>query len=124
MATTTYSFEDVSCSLVHDSVGSVSTTGAGIGSITTTMSTDRTVHDVAADGSVMVSKVAGKNGAIALVVQQTSDLHKWLIKWYNYVDLADSSEWAGMNITIKSKNLGDSTVCTGVSPHGILWLLK
>jgi len=113
----TYSFEDVTASFQHDGVGAASSTGAGIGSITTSMSTDRTIHDLAADGEVMISKVAGKNGTVALVVQQTSDLHKWLIKWYNYVDIANSSEWAGMNITIKSKNLGDSTICTGVSPQ-------
>jgi len=113
----TYSFEDVTCSFQHDGVGSESSTGAGVGSITTTMTTERTVHDVAADGTVMVSKVPGKNGTTSLTIQQNSDLHKWLIKWYNYVDTADSSEWAGMTITIKSKNLGDVTTCTGVSPQ-------
>lgn len=113
----TYSFEDVTCSLQHDGVGSESSTGAGVGSITTTMTTERTVHDVAADGIVMITKVPGKNGLVAIAMQQNSDLNKWLLKWYNYVDTADSSEWAGMTITIKSKNLGDVTTCTQVSPQ-------
>lgn len=113
----TYSFQDVTCSLQHPSVGAASTTGAGIGSISISMATTRTTHEVAADGRVMPSKIAGDNGTIALQVQQTSDLNRWLLKYYNYVVTADASEWNSMNITIKSKNLGDYTVCTGVSPE-------
>lgn len=113
----TYSFEDVTCSFNHPSVGAASTTGAGVGSITTTMAGDKTVHDVAADGRVMISKMAGSNGTVAVALQQTSELHKFLMKWYNYVVTAPASEWAKMNITIKSANLGDMTVCTGVSPQ-------
>lgn len=116
---TTYSFQDVTCSLQHPSVGAASTTGAGMGSITISMATTRTVHETAADGSVMPSKIAGDSGTIALQVQQTSDLNNWLLKYYNYVVAAEPSEWTAMNITIKSKNLGDYTVCTGVSPEKI-----
>lgn len=117
MSYKTYSFEDVTVSFSHPSVGTASTVGAGLGSISIAMSTDRTAHDVAADGTVMISKVAGKNGTIAISAQQTSDLHKFLLKWYNYIDVAGASEWARMTVTIKSNNLGDSTVCTGVSPQ-------
>jgi hypothetical protein len=88
-----------------------------MGSITTSMATTKTVHEVAADGRVMPSKIAGENGTIVLQIQQTSDLNRWLKKWYNYINSADSSEWANTNITIKSNNLGDNTVCTGVSPE-------
>jgi len=117
MSYNTYSFEDVTASFSHSSVGAASSTGAGIGTITTSMTTTRTVHEVASDGTVMITKVVGKNGVVAITIQQTSDLHKYLLKWYNYVDSADSSEWAGMNVTIKSNNLGDVTTCTGVSPE-------
>lgn len=113
----TYSFEDVICSFQHKGVGAASSTGAGIGSITVTMSGDKTAHDVAADGTIMISKLAGENGTIAITVQQTSELHKYLLKWYNYIKIANASEFALMNITINSKNLGDSTTCTGVSPQ-------
>jgi hypothetical protein len=113
----TYSFEDVTCSFNHPSVGAASTTGAGVGSITTTMAGDKTNHDVAADGRVMISKMAGSNGTVAVALQQTSELHKFLMKWYNYVVTAPAAEFAKMNITIKSANLGDMTVCTGVSPQ-------
>ena len=113
----TYSFEDVTCSFEHPGVGAASSTGAGIGSISIAMANDKTAHDVAADGVVMISKIAGKNGTVAVTVQQTSQLQKYLLKWYNYVDNAPVSEWAGMTITIKSNNLGDSSVCVGVSPQ-------
>lgn len=117
MKYSTYSFEDVTCSFQHKGVGAASSTGAGMGSIAIAMATDRTAHDVAADGHVMISKVAGKNGSITLTMQQTSELHKYLLRWYNYIDLANASEWAEMALTIKSNNLGESTVCTGVSPQ-------
>ncbi|OPD28812.1 hypothetical protein AL713_17485 [Clostridium botulinum] len=113
----TYSFEDVTCSFNIKNVGSASSTGAGLGSISIAMAGDRTAHDVAADGTIMVSKLNGKNGTITLTMQQTSELHKYLLRWYNYIDIADSSEWAAMVITIKSKNLRDITTCTGVSPQ-------
>lgn len=117
MAYNTYSFEDVTCSFSHPSVGAASSTGAGVGTISVSMTTDKTVHDLAADGTVMISKIAGKNGTVAITLQQTSELHKFFVKWYNYVDNSPAAEWASMNITIKSNNLGDSTVCTGVSPQ-------
>ena len=112
-----YSFEDVTASFEHPGVGAASTTGAGIGSISIAMANDKTVHDVAADGVVMISKIAGSNGTIAVSVQQTSQIHKYFLKWYNYVTTAPASEWAKMNITIKSNNLGDVTTCVGVSPQ-------
>lgn len=112
-----YSFEDVTCSFSHPSVGAASSTGAGVGTITVSMTQEKSVHDMSADGVVMISKIAGKNGTVAIALQQTSELHKFFLKWYNYIDNAAASEWASMNITIKSNNLGDSTVCTGVSPQ-------
>lgn len=114
---TTYSFEDVTGSFNHPSVGAASTTGAGIGSFGISMAGEKTAHDKAADGSVMISKLAGKNGSVSITVQQTSELNKYLLKWYNYIDNAATSEFALMNLTIKSNNLGDTTVCTGVSPQ-------
>lgn len=117
MAYKTYSFEDVTCSFQHPGVGAASSTGAGLGTITIVMANDKTAHDVAADGVVMVSKIAGKNGTISLTMQQTSELHKYLLRWYNYVDISSASEFARMTLTIKSNNLGDTTTCTGVSPQ-------
>lgn len=111
-----YSFEDVTSSFSHPAVGAASSTGAGVGSIGVSMTTEKTVHDMSADGVVMISKIAGKNGTMSIELQQTSELHKFFIKWYNYITNAPAAEFATMNVTIKSNNLGDSTVCTGVSP--------
>jgi hypothetical protein len=113
----TYSFEDVTVSCNHPSVGAITSTGAGIGTISVAMSGERTVHDVAADGTVMITKVIAKNGIVSITLQQTSEFHKWLLRYYNYIDTARASEWASMNVTIKSNNLGDETICTGVSPQ-------
>lgn len=113
----TYSFEDVTVSCNHPSVGAWTSTGAGIGTISIAMSGERTAQDVAADGVTMVSKIIAKNGTIAISVQQTSEFHKQLLRWYNYIDTARASEWASMNVTIKSNNLNDETICTGVAPQ-------
>lgn len=83
MALSTYSFLDLSGSISHPTIGSYLFTGEGVGDINISMSTDRSAHDVASDGSVMVSKIAGNNGTITITAQQTSPLHFWLLDWYN-----------------------------------------
>ena len=75
MALSTYSFLDLSGSISHPTIGSYLFTGEGVGDINISMSTDRSAHDVASDGSVMVSKIAGNNGTITITAQQTSPLH-------------------------------------------------
>ena len=102
MATTIYSFADVEFIISHPSVGRYVAQGEGIGSIKVTMTTERTKHNVAADGAVMVTRVEGKNGTIALAIQQTSALDKWLRKAYDYVETASPSEWAEFGITVRS----------------------
>ncbi|EKQ56268.1 MULTISPECIES: phage protein [unclassified Clostridium] len=116
---TTYSFSDVTGSFSHPNVGSKSTTGAGLGSITTSQSTTKTAHEVSADGRVMISKIAGENGTVAITMQQTSELHQWFLSWYNYINgsSASTDDWAAMSLTIKNNNLGEITTCTGVSPE-------
>lgn len=115
----TYSFLDVTGSITHPSVGAYTFTGEGIGEMSVSMSTDRTAHDVAADGAVMVSKLAGSNGTITIQAQQTSSLHNWLLNWYNYLYAADTDEWAQSNILIRAPKMGRSHVATGVSPQKI-----
>lgn len=115
MSYTTYSFEDVTVTISHDDVGQFVAQGAGLGSITTTMATDRSSHDVSADGSVMVSKIKGRNGSHAIQVQQTSDLNKWLMRLYNYLETASASVWAGITIIIRSPGMQDLIVSHGVS---------
>lgn len=109
----TYSFTDVVATISHPSYGSYSIQGEGIGDMTITKSTDRSVHDVASDGSIMTSKVAGNNGTVAINAQQTSSLHEWLQGLFNYLWQADTSEWAQISCTIEAPKMGKSFYCTG-----------
>ncbi|KPV60717.1 hypothetical protein QJ48_04090 [Paenibacillus sp. A3] len=115
MPHSTYSFSDVTMVISHPAVGQFVATGAGLGSITTIMTTDRTTHDVSADGSVMVSKIKARNGSHSISVQQTSDLNKWLLKTYNYLETAPTNQWAGMTLLIRSPQMQDLITSTGVS---------
>ena len=111
----TYSFEDVSVVFSHPGFGQFIATGSGLGSITTDMTTDRTIQDVAADGSVMISKVKARNGTISISIQQTSTFHQWLIKLYNYLETADTSKWAETKVIIRTPVMNELETCTGVS---------
>lgn len=110
-----YSFSDVSMTISHPAVGQFLANGAGVGSITVSMSTDRTTHDVAADGRVMVSKVKGRNGSIAIAVQQDSELNRWLTKLFNYLDFAPASVWADIRIILRSPSMQELVTATSVS---------
>jgi hypothetical protein len=114
---TTYSFADVNFTISHPAVGQRVVNGEGIGNINIAMTTERTVHDVAADGSIMVSKLKGRNGTVTLAIQQTSDLNKWLLRWYNYLEAAPADQWAATVITIRSPMMRDLIIATGVSPQ-------
>ncbi len=113
--TTTYSFADTSLVFYHPAVGRYSAQGEGIGAATTTPSTERTAHDVAADGSIMVSKIEGNNGTLALQIQQTSGLNQWLLNLFNYLVQAPASAWAQATVTISNSTMGDINVMSGVS---------
>ena len=114
---TTYSFQDAIATLNFAGIIPVTITGVGAGSISISMAGEKTVHDVAADGSVMVSKVLGNNGTIAMEIQQTSSAHKLLMLWYNYLVETGSSEWANNTIVVTNKVLGYTFEATGVSPQ-------
>jgi hypothetical protein len=115
-----YSFQDVVAVFFHPLVGSFEFRGEGMGSFTITNTTDRTQHDVASDGSVMVSYIAGGNGAMQIEAQQTSDLHKFLLNWFNIIstaaNLQDVSNWATALVTIRSILDGSTHILKGVSP--------
>jgi hypothetical protein len=113
----TYSFSDVSVTISHPAVGQFIANGSGIGTITVSMATEKTVHDVAADGNVMVSKIKGRNGTVALAIQQVSEFQKWLNKWYNYLDVAPTDNWALTTIVIRAPKMGELTIASGVSPQ-------
>ena len=98
----TYSFTDVNATINCPGYGSYSIQGEGIGDMTVSKTTDRSVHDVASDGSVMVSKIAGNNGSVSINAQQTSSLHKYLQGLFNYCWQADTSAWTTISMTIEN----------------------
>ena len=113
MAHNTYSFTDITATLSHPSYGSYSLNGDGTGDMTVSKATDRTVHDVAADGHIMVSKVAGNNGSVVINAQQSSGLHNWLQGLFNYLVGASTKEWAQLTMNINSPVMHKTYVCTG-----------
>ena len=113
----TYSFEDTSVTIEHPDLGSYSAYGTGIGTLSVSMANDITMHDVAADLAVVVSKSAKKNGTITFEVLQSSDFNAWLKKWYNYVVSAPSAKFAQATITIRNTSTDDMYTATGCSPQ-------
>ena len=85
--------------------------------MTISKATDRTAHDVAADGSVMVSKIAGNNGTLTIECQQMSAIHKWLLAWFNVLWQLPTSEWASTSITLRNSATGTRHIISGVSPQ-------
>ena len=112
---TTYSFLDLAGAIAHELLGAYTFTGEGVGQVTVSMTTDKSAHEVAADGSVMVSKVAGDNGNITIQCQQTSNVHKWLLAAYNSLMIADTDQWARMGATLRNTSDGTSHVIQGIS---------
>lgn len=119
MAFKTWSFQDISCVINHPDIGQLETNGQGVGSISTSNTNVNTIHDLGADGTVMVSKVKANNGMVSITVQQTSTIHNWLLQWYNYIRTAPAKYWAEATITIRNTNqfVSETTQCTGVSPE-------
>lgn len=115
MEVTTYGFTDLAGSISHPTLGAYLFDGSGVGSVTISKATDRTAHDVAADGSVMVSKIAGNNGTVTIEVQQTAALHKWLSTLFNALWQLPTSEWANISLTLRNTATHTSHICSGVS---------
>jgi len=102
MSYSDYSFDDLSIVITHPAMGQLVIQGSGVGSITFAMSNDTSQHDLAADGSVMTSKIKAGNGTVAISVQQTSEAHKWFTKLYNYLSTASLSEHAQISLMATS----------------------
>lgn len=115
MDPTTYSFTNVDLIISHPNVGQYQQKGEGVGSISIAFANDRTVHDVASDGHVAVSKIEAKNGTVTITAQQNSRINRFLSRLYNYCDAAPASEWARSSIIVQDRTNGDITSCTGVS---------
>lgn len=111
-----YSLQDVNVTLYHPAVGIFSGTGTGLDSIVIDYAQDRSAVDVAADGKAIMNKIITKNGSVILDIQQTSDFNDWLLRWYNYIDVASPTQWALLTVTVNSTNLNQFTILTGVAP--------
>jgi hypothetical protein len=118
----TYSFKSLTGVLTNPVFGfTIPLTGGniGAGSFTVRMATTRTAHDVAADGTVMVSYVAGDNGDVDIDVQESSALHSSLLALWNLCILAanndDVSGWAATIISFRMLTDGTQHILTGCS---------
>jgi hypothetical protein len=117
MSVTTYSFLDLTGSINHPLVGNYLFRGQdGIGSVAVKMTTPKTIHTRAADGSIMVTKAAGENGQVTIVCQQTSIIHEWLLNVYNLLNFyPDTSKWALMSMMLRNVVDGSSHIASGMS---------
>lgn len=118
----TYSFKSLTGVLANPVFGiTIPLTGGniGAGSFTVRMNTTRTTHDVAADGTVMPSYIAGNNGEIDIEVQETSALHKTLLTLYNLCMVAADNDdilgWAATAISFVFLIDGSTHTLTGCS---------
>jgi hypothetical protein len=120
---TTYSFRDLSGVLNNpllDAPYQIVGGNIGNGQMIVRMLTQRTEHEVAADGTVMPSYIAGANGELSIEVQQTSALHHQLLDLYNLLVTAadgnnDISNWAATTISLRALYDGSGHYMAGVS---------
>lgn len=114
---TTYSFVDINMTFSHPAVGVYPMNGEGVGDVNISYPNDNTAHDVAADGSVMTSKMKANNATITMTMQQTSPFHQFLLNWFNAININTSLGWAGAVINIQSRLNGENVVAIGVAPQ-------
>ena len=120
MTPTTYSFKDLGGAFTHPlAIPIVFAGNIGVGQVSVAMTTEKTATDVAADGSVQVSYVAGDNGTVTIECQQTSIVHKLLLTWFNAVNAAarsgDISKFANASLTLRNTVDGTGHQCNGGS---------
>lgn len=124
MAPSTYSFKDVVGSFSHPLAGVQTFAGQiGLGTFVVKNAQERTHHDVASDGTVMISYISGSNGSMEIEMQQNSELHHFLLDWYNLIVVAaengNVANWASAVISLNSTLDSASHLLTGVSPSKI-----
>lgn len=113
----TYSFNDIIMTIAHPTYPAFVLNGQGVGEVTIAYPNDNTAQELAADGSVMISKIAADNATVAITMQQTSSLHTWLKGLFNFLNISPAALWAGASIHIQSVSGGfDNITLTGVSP--------
>lgn len=111
-----YAFSDVNAVITHQSYGQYSINGTGIGNITVAQSNEQVVNEVAADGTVMTSKLKNFIGTAAVSCQQNSPLNVWLNGLYNYLKTAPTGQFAGANMLVKSNATNEQIYAEGLTP--------
>ena len=111
----TYSFEDTTVNINHPGFENYSAYGTGIGSLSITFNTNNSSHSIAADKTVVVSKVTVHDGSVSFTVLQNSDFHKWLKRWADFIENAATSQFALSTLDITNKSTGASYHCVGVT---------
>jgi Protein of unknown function (DUF3277) len=97
----------------------------GAGEFIVTMATERTAQDIGADGTVVQSGIAGRNGHLEIQMQQNSIFHDYLLSWFNQIEAqlnaggTGAQYWAAAAVTIIDQLSGHSHILTGVSPSVI-----
>lgn len=117
----TYAFKSVVGAFSDPDVGAFPFQGQeGVKNLNIDYTIDRTVHDVAADGTVMVSYVSGNNGSFDVETQQNSTLHQFLVNWANtkftLSENQNSTTFAAAAIKVVDLLSGAVHILTGVSP--------
>jgi hypothetical protein len=118
---TLYSFKDLTGAFVHP-LGTYIFGGGdqqGFGELQIEMATERTDVAKSADGSIMMSYIAGDNGSITVKAQQTSDVHAFFLNTFNACKTAADSGsvglWAAGMFTARNLIDGSMHTCTGVT---------
>ncbi len=118
----TYSFKALTGILINPNFGvTIPLTGGNIGAgeFIVSMTTDRSAQDVAADGTVMVSYIAGANGKLSIKVQESSILHQALLGLMNLATQAadndDPTGWAATTISFRMLTDGSQHLLQGCS---------
>lgn len=76
-----------------------------------------TVHEVAADGAIMDSKIAGASyHVLKLSVEQTSSLHQWLLNWHGVILSGPRSERDKTKASLRNDVANVAYTLTGISP--------
>jgi hypothetical protein len=118
---TTYSYKALVGSFTDPDVGIYLFQGQeGIKHLVIGNTVDRTVHDVAADGTVMISYVSGAPAYLDIECQQNSSLQEFLVDWantkYTEGELGDLTTYAAASIFFTDTISGATHILTGVAP--------
>lgn len=117
----TYAFKNVVGSFTDPDVGTFTFQGQiGLKHITVKNTVDRGVLDVAADGTVMISYIAGANGGADIEMQQNSSFHEFLTNWANTkftnADNGNAENFGAAAIRLQDLLSGQTKTLTGVFP--------